>query len=108
MGEQVFSDRRRIMNNVKRLLPFATALVLVAICVCVLDLYLLKRRADTLVEAVYRLSLSQKPPTVGELRHRFGSALTQPNPCIAEGCGYDVFLSNRTLAALHLLPYAAV
>jgi hypothetical protein len=70
--------------------------------------YHLKRTADDAVKAVYEFSNRQHPPTIQEVRRRFGSALRQPDPCIAEGCGYDLLLSNRILAATHLVPYAAL
>jgi hypothetical protein len=65
----------------------------------------LKRSAEDLVRASYGFSLQRRPPTVQELRERFGRALRQPNPCTSDGCGYDVLLSNLALAELHLVPY---
>ncbi len=68
----------------------------------------LRRSAEDVVRASYGLSLQRRPPTVQELRERFGRALQQPNPCTADGCGYDIVLSNLSLAELHLLPYTAL
>jgi hypothetical protein len=65
----------------------------------------LKRSAEELVRASYGFLLQRRPPTVQELRERFGRALRQPNPCTSDGCGYDVLLSNLALAELHLVPY---
>jgi hypothetical protein len=41
------------------------------------------------------------------IRQRLGSELKQPDPCTACGCGYEVLLSNRMLAAVHL-PHAVL
>jgi hypothetical protein len=68
----------------------------------------LKGQADHVVNIAYELSLSANPPTIQELRRRFGSELRQPDPCAADGCGYDLFVSNRPLAAARLVPYAAL
>jgi hypothetical protein len=68
----------------------------------------LKRSAEDVVRVSYGLSLQRQPPTVQELRERFGRALRQPDPCTPDGCGYDVFLSNLSLAEVHLLPYTAL
>lgn len=65
----------------------------------------LKRSAEELVRASYAFLLQRRPPTVQDLRERFGRALLQPNPCTSDGCGYDVLLSNLPLAELHLVPY---
>ena len=65
----------------------------------------LRRSAEELVRASYGFLLQRRPPTVQELRERFGRALRQPNPCTSDGCGYDVLLSNLALAELHLVPY---
>jgi hypothetical protein len=41
------------------------------------------------------------------IRQRLGSGLKQPDPCTAYGCEYEVLLSNRMLAAVHL-PHAVL
>jgi hypothetical protein len=86
------------------------ALILTLLAVCVISLYSyeLKRRVDDVVAVAYELSLKGQPPTIQDLRQRFGSALRQPDPCTPDGCGYDLFLSNRVLAAVHLVPYSAL
>jgi hypothetical protein len=68
----------------------------------------LERSAADVVHASYGFSLQHQPPTVQELRERFGPALRQPDPCTSDGCGYDVLLSNLPLAEVHLLPYTAL
>lgn len=65
----------------------------------------LRSSAEELVRASYGLLLQRRPPTVHDLRERFGRALRQPNPCTSDGCGYDVLLSNLALAEFHLVPY---
>ena len=68
----------------------------------------LKLSAEDVVRASYDFSLRRRPPTVQELRERFGRVLRQPDPCTSDGCGYDVLLSNLSLAELHLVPYTAL
>ncbi len=70
--------------------------------------FMLKRSGEDVVLASYRLSLRRRPPTVQDLRDRFGRALRQPNPCVPEGCEYDILLSNLSLADLHLVPHTSL
>jgi hypothetical protein len=96
-----------IMTAIRRAALFFLMLAVLAVCAGGIYLYLLKRRADHVVDAAYALSLQKRPPALQELRQRFGGALRQPT-CTPYGCDYDVFLSNRVLAAVHLVPYAAL
>jgi len=68
----------------------------------------LKRSADKVVRVSYELSQREHPPTLDEIRQQFGSQLKQPDPCQASGCGYEVTLSNRVLADIHVAPYRAL
>jgi hypothetical protein len=83
-------------------------LALLSIAVICIYSYSLRRRADDVVHSAYELSQKRQSPTVDEVRQRFGSALEQPSACTANGCGYQVLLSNRVLAALRLAPYAVL
>ncbi len=71
--------------------------------------HLLDSRAEFLVRTAYELS-EQKgaPPTVATLRGHFGSRLKQLDGCSGSECGYEVFISNRVLAVLHLVPYTEI
>jgi len=68
----------------------------------------LKRSADKVVRVSYELSQREHPPTLDEIRQQFGSQLKQPDPCQASDCGYEVTLSNRVLADIHIAPYRAL
>jgi hypothetical protein len=92
---------------IQRLLLFATVLAVLAGCTFGVYSYRLKRSADAIVRVSYELSQKAQTPTLQEIRHRFGSALEQPDPCTAYGCGYQIILYNRVLAAAHL-PYSVL
>jgi hypothetical protein len=63
---------------------------------------------ETVLHESYELSTGEHAPTLGDLRQRFGTELKQPDPCTASGCKYEIMLSNRALAKLHLSPYTAL
>ncbi len=90
--------------------PTLCVLFVALLGVCAVGIYRfkLKRSAEDVLRASYGFSFEKRPPTVHELRERFGRALRQPDPCTPDGCGYDVLLSNLSLAELHLLPYTAL
>lgn len=83
-----------------------SALILPVLTAGTLSIYALqlRREADGLIAIAYSLSRHGPPPTVEMLRQRFGSALRQSAPCSEGGCGYELVVSNRVLAALHLAP----
>jgi hypothetical protein len=95
------------MKLIQRSAVSALALALGAVCVFGVYSYQLKRDADETVRVSYDLS-QKRQPTVQELRRRLGSALKQPEPCTAYGCGYQILLSNRVLAKVHLVPYTVL
>jgi len=84
--------------------------ILVLLSLGALGVYLrqLKRSADEVVRVSFELSQRENLPTLDEIRRQFGAQLKQPDPCIASGCGYEVMLSNRVLAEIHLAPYTAL
>lgn len=96
------------MKPIQRSAVLAVILALLAVCVLAIYSYQLKRRSLELVRAANEFAQKGQSPTIQELRQRFGTALRQPNPCIPEGCGYEVLLSNRVLSALHLAPYTVL
>ena len=97
-----------LMTFIRRSAVFAIVLALLAVCASGIYLYLVKRNADSVVRIAYGLTLNSRPPTIQELRQSFGSALRQNDPCAPDGCDYDLFVSNRVLAAIRLIPYAEI
>src|SRR5438309_5788155 len=106
------SRRWCLINIYMRLLCRLAAVsgILVLLSLAALGVYLhqLKRSADKLVRVSFELSQRENLPTLDEIRRQFGAQLKQPDPCIASGCGYEVMLSNRVLAEIHLAPYTAL
>lgn len=85
-------------------------LIAVAVCVAIFSLYiysqLLTKRAEALVQATYELSNRRgAPPTLAVLQSGFGGQLQQMEGCAPSQCSYEVFLSNRCLASLKIVPY---
>jgi hypothetical protein len=97
-----------LMTLVRRSAAFAIVLMLLAVSASGIYLYCVKRNADSVVRIACELTLNGRPPTIQELRQRFGSALRQNAPCVSDGCDYDLFVSNRVLAAIGLMPYATL
>lgn len=97
-----------LMRLVQRLSVFVAVLAVLSVAAMCIYSYRLRRRADDLVRSAYEFSQKREPPTVEEVRQRFGNALEQPSPCTANGCGYQVLLSNRVLAVPRLTPYAVL
>src|ERR1700722_6581813 len=102
------NHRQRLATFVRGSALLAILLALLAVCASGIYLYRVRRNAERVVRIAYELSLSGRPPTIQELRQRFGSALRQPDPCAPDGCGYDLFVSNRVLAAIRLIQYAEI
>jgi hypothetical protein len=50
----------------------------------------LKRNTDKVVRASYEFSQLESPPTIEDLRNRFGTELKQSAACSTSGCGYEV------------------
>ena len=85
-------------------------LIAVAVCVASVSLYiysrLLTKRAEALVQATYELSNHHSGPiTLAVLQSRFGGQLRPMEGCTPSQCSYDVFISNRGLASLRIVPY---
>jgi hypothetical protein len=96
-----------LMKLFRRSLHFGLVLAMLAGCIFGVYSYRLKRSADAIVGVAYELSGKEQPPTLQDVRQRFGSELKQPDPCTAYGCGYQIMVYNRVLAAVHL-PYAVL
>ncbi len=96
------------MTLIRRSAVFAIVLALLAVCAICIYLYRVKLSADGVVRIAYELTLKGRPPTIQELRQRFGSALRQNDPCAPDGCDYDLFVSNRVLATIGLISYATL
>jgi hypothetical protein len=65
--------------------------------------YPLSNRAQFIVRTTYQLTQQKRIPMVADIRDRFGGRL-QLNECSGSACLYSVVLSNRVLAALHVVP----
>jgi len=60
------------------------------------------------IRASHELSQRESPPTLDDIRQRFGTQLKQSGACARSGCEYEVKLSNELLSKLHLSPYTAL
>jgi hypothetical protein len=58
-----------------------------------------------MIETTYELSEEKQIPTLAEVRERYGNELKQLGECDVSDCQYSVVLSNRALAAFHVVPY---
>lgn len=86
---------------------FIAAVAVLALIVCesiLLYSYLLSKRARFIVGTTNQLTQQKRIPTVEDIRERFGSRL-RLDECSGSVCLYSVVLSNRVLAALHVVPY---
>jgi hypothetical protein len=61
-------------------------------------------RAQFIVQTTYELSEGKQSPSVASIREHFGRSLQQ-DECSGSECSYTVALSNRILAAFHIVPY---
>ena len=96
------------MRRIRRIKRIALGLTLGAACALGLYEYHLRREGGWLVQVVYEFhSNSAKPPTIADLRQRFGDSLKQRS-CNENGCGYEVPLTNQFLASLHLAPFTVL
>ena len=97
-----------LMTLIRRSAVLAIVLILLAAYASGIYLYRVKCNADSVLRIAYELTLGGRPPTIQELRQRFGSALRPNAPCAPDGCDYDLFVSNRVLAAIGLIPYGTL
>ena len=70
--------------------------------------YLLNERAEAMMRTAYELSDERQIPTLAEIQERFGKRLKRLDGCPPSECSYTVVLSNRVLAALHVVPYTEI
>jgi hypothetical protein len=70
--------------------------------------YLLKRRAGYIVQTAFELSEQKHSPTLADIRSRFGNSLKTMEGCTTSRCSYEVELSNKVIADLHLVPYTEI
>ena len=61
-----------------------------------------------MVRTAYELSDQKQIPTLAEIQERFGKGLKRLDACPPSECSYTVVLSNRVLAALHVVPYTEI
>jgi len=88
---------------IRRLIVAVTVAALIACGSVFWYLHLITKRAHFIVATAYELSQAKQTPTVANLRQRFGSGLR--DECVGPECSYTVTVSNRVLAALHIVPY---
>jgi hypothetical protein len=96
------------MRTLQRTVVVGVLLALSLVVALVIYSNRLKRSAENVVRASYELSQHEFPPTLEDLRQRFGTQLKQSAACRASGCEYEVRLSNRVLSELRLAPYTAL
>jgi hypothetical protein len=68
----------------------------------------LDHKAAKTIRLSYELVQREPSPTLDDLRRHFGGDLQQSATCSSAGCGYEITLSNRILAQVHLAPYSAL
>ena len=90
------------MRTLQRTAVVGVLLALLLVVALVIYSNMLKRSAEKVVRISYELSQRESPPTLEELRLRFGAQLRQPSACTPSGCGYEVRLSNSFLSELRL------
>jgi hypothetical protein len=90
------------MRLIRRLSIAAVAAVLLSLIVVVVARYEIKRNADRIIRSSYELFQQPQRPTLDDMRQRFGDELKQTSPCKDSECGFEVVLSNRLLARLHV------
>jgi hypothetical protein len=96
------------MGALRRIAVIGVLLLLLLVFAVVIYSNWLNRSTHKVVRISYELSQREIPPTIEDLRHRFGTQLRQSAACTASGCGYEVKLSNRLLSELHLAPYTVL
>jgi hypothetical protein len=89
---------------IRRLTVTVTLAALVACGSVFSYLRLLTKLVHFIVGTAYELSVGKQTPCVADIRQRFGNSL-QLDGCLGSECSYTVTLSNRILAALHIVPY---
>jgi hypothetical protein len=89
---------------IRRLTVTVTLAALIACGSVFSYLRLLTKRAHFIVGTAYELSVGKQTPSVADIRQRFGNSL-QLDGCLGSECSYTVTLSNRILAAFHIVPY---
>jgi hypothetical protein len=100
---QIFA---RLVSNLLVIRRLVVAVTLAALVVCGSSfwyLHLLKKRARFMAETAFELAQAKQPPTVTDIRQRFGNIV--PDGCMGSDCSYTVTVSNRFPALLHIVPY---
>ena len=92
-------------SSMARRLAVASAVtVVLAVSSFTLYGYWISERARFMLRTAQELSEQETQPTVDQIRQRFGARL-QAEYCGADICSYNVTVSNRVFAALHVVPY---
>ena len=88
----------------RRLAVASAVTVVLAVSSFTLYGYWISERARFMLRTAQELSEQETQPTVDQIRQRFGARL-QAEYCGADICSYNVTVSNRVFAALHVVPY---
>jgi len=97
-----------VMRRIRLLARILLGLALGAVCAITVYAGHLTREASRVVHIVYEFSNRGTPTTIADLRQRLGNSLKQSAPCIENGCGYEVRLTNQWLGSLHLAPFSVL
>jgi hypothetical protein len=76
--------------------------------VVVIARYELRDSADWVIRSSYELFQQEQRPSLDSVQARFGDKLRQTSPCKDVGCGFEVVVSNRLLARLHLAHFTTL
>ena len=79
-----------------------------SLVVVVIARYETRHNADSIIRSSYELFQQEQRPSLENVRQRFGNELKQTSPCKDFGCGFEVVISNRLLATLHLAQFATL
>lgn len=96
------------MRLIVRLAIILVVIAVTSVPAIVTARYRLRHDADLIVRSSYELFQQEQRPSLDDLRRRFGDKLSQTSPCIESGCGFEVVVSNRLLAGIHLVRFATL
>ena len=96
------------MVLIKRVSIALVAFVFLSSIFVVSARYELRHNADRIIHSSYELFQQEQRPRVSDVRERFGDKLKQTSPCKDFGCGFEIELSNRLLARVHLAQFTSL
>jgi hypothetical protein len=96
------------MRLVKRLSVALVAVVFLSSIVVVIARFEIRRNADRIIRSSCELFQGGQPVSLDKVRARFGDELKQTYPCKDFGCGFEVVVTNRSLARFHLAKFTTL